>query len=140
MAISDLTALMIDDQKTMRSIVRNLLGTVGIKKVQEAEDISQAIQLLLSAPEKPDFIVTDLHMEKGGGIDFLARLKADPKLSELDIPVVLLTGETNRELLDRAIQAGASQIVGKPCTAQELGRALGKALGARLANRQTTST
>ncbi len=128
---ASLQALVIDDQKTMRSVVRGLLRNVGITNVHEAESGQKALEMLNNPRLKvqPDFILCDLHMEKGGGIDFINHLRREksPKLAQ--IPVVVLTGDDDPMMLDVAIQVGAADIVNKPCSAQDLAKSISKAVG-----------
>ncbi|MFA4994999.1 MAG: response regulator [Bdellovibrionales bacterium] len=132
MSTSDLVALIVDDQETMRSIIRRLLGVLNIKHILEAENIAGAIALLISGQQKrPNFIISDLYLDKEGGLDFLNRLKSEEKLRNVHIPVILLTGETNPKILDPVWQAGASFILNKPCSAPELGKAIAHTLGAK---------
>ena len=61
-----LRALIVDDQRTMRSIVRTLLSQIGITDVVEAADGTEAIEIIEMPGETvPDFVICDLHMKDG---------------------------------------------------------------------------
>src|ERR1041385_5299781 len=60
----------------------------------------------------PDLILMDLAMPGGSGDEAIATLKADPLTR--DIPVVVLTAFVHSPLVDRAIAAGAADILHKP--------------------------
>ena len=67
----ELRALIVDDQRTMRSIVRALLSQLGITDVVEAADGAEALALIEAPGEAPpDFVICDLHMKDGDGMAF----------------------------------------------------------------------
>ena len=63
--------LVVDDHRSMRSIVRQLLGTVGISDVVEAENGEKAFSMVLDPQfADPDVIICDLHMDTMDGMEF----------------------------------------------------------------------
>ncbi len=63
-ADDSIRVLVVDDQRTMRSIIRQLLGRVGISNVTEAEHGEEALAVLRNpAMDTPDVIICDLHMK-----------------------------------------------------------------------------
>lgn len=129
MKASNLTTLIIDDQRCMRSVVRTLLRSIGIVKVEEADGVTKAVDLLNKMRVYPDFILCDLHMADGGGIDFINKMRRDEFLKTLHIPVIVLTGESDPMMLDVSRQVGAAAILSKPCSAEELGRTIASIVG-----------
>ncbi len=127
--MSSLKALIIDDQHTMRTIIMSLLRKLDIADVIEAENGERAIELLLKQNPKPDFIICDLHMDKGGGIDFINAMRRKDELKSLQIPVILLTGENDPLLLDVGRQVGAAAILKKPCALPDLAKTIGSVVG-----------
>ena len=126
---NDLTALIIDDQSTMRSIVRGLLKKIGITNVEEADNGNNGIKLILEKETPPDFVLCDLYMEKGGGLDFLNHMRREEKLKNLHIPVILLTGEQDPLFLEVSRQVGAVGVLHKPCSIADIAEVVGKAVG-----------
>ena len=61
---------------------------------------------------RPDLIIMDLDMPAMTGDQATARLKADP--STQNIPVIVTTAFSYGSLVDRAITAGADEIMHKP--------------------------
>lgn len=91
-----LTTLVVDDQKTMRSIVRTLLGEIGICEVYEAENGEQALGILQDTRLKvADLVFCDLHMDKMDGMEFCNRLHRDKMVRNRNIPVIMLTGDAD---------------------------------------------
>ena len=72
----DLSVLVIDDQRTMRLIVRQLLRQVGVSRAAEAADGREAIEKLAERQiETPDLVICDLHMEGMDGMAFTAAVR-----------------------------------------------------------------
>jgi DNA-binding NarL/FixJ family response regulator len=106
-----------DDHQIWRSGLRSDLGST-FHVVGEAADAEEAIETIRRL--KPDLVVCDLHMPKGGGI------RVAKECGE-DTPVVMLTvSEAERDLLD-AVAAGAVGYLVKSTSSEELRTALYKA-------------
>ena len=79
------------------------------------------------AERRPDLVVTDLDMPHLDGVQFCRRLRADPDLA--DIPILLLTGYLPPSDPQLA-SVGATAVMTKPFTVQELTSVLRRQLGA----------
>ena len=125
-----LRALIIDDQRTMRSIVRKLLSQVGVTDVIEAEDGGEALEFL-NGPDVdlPDFIICDLHMEDHDGMSFCNAIRRHKNSDISQIPVLILTGDSDKLLHEVALQIGAVNVLTKPISAQDLGQEICHAVG-----------
>ncbi|MFA5040509.1 MAG: response regulator [Bdellovibrionales bacterium] len=129
MPAAGITVLVVDDQFTMRKILREILRKIGITQVEEAESANKALHRLLADDIRPDLIISDLYMEGGGGIDLLRRIKLEPTLRDMNVPVILLTGETSFSVLEQARQEGICCVLTKPCSSQAIANAISKAVG-----------
>jgi DNA-binding NarL/FixJ family response regulator len=106
-----------DDHAVVRAGVKGELGDRFLV-VGEADDAEGAIDVVNA--RKPDLVVSDLHMPRGGG---LAVVKACATVA----PIVILTvSEAERDLLD-AVAAGAAGYLLKTTPIDELRVALVKA-------------
>ena len=118
---TSIRVLVIDDHRTMREIVRRLLGQIGIQDIADAEDGEAALEMLHSPQAKePDLIICDLHMEKMDGMDFCNRLRHDKNDVLRAIPVIILTGEQDTFVHDVTRQVGATMVLVKPISAGAL--------------------
>ena len=130
----DLSVLVIDDQRTMRLIVRQLLRQVGVSRAAEAADGREAIEKLAERQiETPDLVICDLHMEGMDGMAFTAAVRRGKTKLPTETPILLLTGESDDFVLDVVEQAGATLVLHKPITAGELYQAISRAIGFQLA-------
>jgi len=114
--------LVVDDMSTMRRIVKNIMKQLGFANVEEAENGQDALDKLRAEPY--GFVVSDWNMPVMTGIDMLRAIRADEKLKS--IPVLMVTAEAQKENLVEAIQAGVSNYIVKPFTAEVLQEKMGK--------------
>ena len=106
------TALVAEDESIIRMDIVETLKEYGFDVVAEAGDGEAAVAL--ATEHKPDVIVMDIKMPKMDGIE------AAEKISALKIPVVLLTAFSQKELVERASEAGAMAYVVKPFSPNDL--------------------
>ncbi len=127
---SGFRVMVVDDQSVMRKIIRKLLKQFGDFDVIEAENGSVALDRLLGLDEDlPDVIISDLHMDVMDGLEFCNKLRRIKNSRLSAIPVVLLTGENDKMVLDVSAQVGASRVLKKPVSAPELQRHLSEVVG-----------
>lgn len=109
--------LIVEDNTTMRRIVRDLTKQLGFNNADEAIDGTSALEKLNG--DKPfDFIISDWHMEPMTGLELLKRVRSDPKLRH--IPFLMVTAESKPENIIAAKQAGVSNYIIKPFNAATL--------------------
>ena len=122
---TNMKVLLVDDFATMRKIVRNILGQLGIKNVDEADDGSTALPKLKQ--NKYDIVISDWNMPKMTGLDLLKAVRADENLKSL--PFLMVTAAALKDNIVAAAQAGISDYVVKPFTAATLEEKLKKIFG-----------
>ncbi len=101
-----------EDESLIRMDIVETLIENGFDVVAEAGDGAQAVALC--AEHKPDLLVMDIKMPNMDGI------AAAEQIVPMKIPVVLLTAFSQKELVDRASEAGAMAYVVKPFTPNDL--------------------
>lgn len=115
---TSLKVLVVDDMSTMRRIVKNVLKQIGFTDMVEAENGQDALNKLKAGDNGIGFIVSDWNMPVMQGIDLLRAVRADPELKHL--PFLMVTAEAQKENIIEAVQAGVSNYVVKPFTAEAL--------------------
>lgn len=130
---SVIRVLLIDDQRTMRKIVRQLLAPAGITDIIEAENGQDALDAL-THPTAPDvdLIICDLTMEKMDGLEFCNAVRRHDSLKKKHIPILLLTAERDDFILDIARQVGAADVANKPISGPELLSRIERLVGVKL--------
>ena len=113
-----LRAMVIDDNRDMRSLVKSLLCALGIKDVVECGDGAEALQELKI--RKADIILLDWEMEPIDGIEFLKLLRQAPDSPCPRANVIMLTANTTAEHVIEARNAGMTEFLAKPLSAEKL--------------------
>ena len=113
---TNLKVLVVDDMSTMRRIIKNVLKQIGFSDLVEAENGQDALAKLKAGDI--GFIVSDWNMPVMQGIDLLRAVRADAELKHL--PFLMVTAEGQKENIIEAVQAGVSNYVVKPFTAEAL--------------------
>lgn len=105
-------ALVIDDSKLMRSIIGKILRDVGFDVV-EAGDGCQALDVLRMHRDI-ELVLVDWNLPVMDGLEFVKEVRRQPTLSHLRL--LMVTAETEREQVARALAEGANEYVMKPFT------------------------
>jgi len=109
-----LSVILVDDHTMLRQGIRRALESEGIKVVAEASDGAAAIRLALE--HKPDVVLMDVSMPGMDGVEAARRLvEADGRQR-----VVMLTMHIDRDVIDRAIRAGAVGYLTKDSSISEV--------------------
>ena len=116
--------LIIDDFATMRRIMKNILKQLGFKNLVEADDGTTALNILES--QKIDLIISDWNMPKMTGLELLKKVRASTEYKKT--PFLMVTAEAQKQNVIEAVQAGVSNYVVKPFTAEAISDKLKKIL------------
>ena len=110
-------ALVVDDSRSMRTIVSRILTGLGIDDIVQAENGQEAIGVLESGP-LPDIALVDWHMPVMNGYDFVcaARKRADWR----PMTIMMVTTENEHGQIVKALAAGATEYLIKPFTPDAL--------------------
>lgn len=103
-------ALVIDDSRAMRSILKGILAGLGFDVV-EAADGRQAVDIV-GEDQDFDIALVDWNLPGLSGIEVVAEIRKDSRLSEL--PLLMVTTETEFERVTQALQEGANEYIMKP--------------------------
>jgi len=123
---TNMKILVVDDQATMRKIIKNILGQLGFKNIIEADDGTTAWEILQKEPV--DLIISDWNMPKMSGLELLKKVRGDDKLK--DTPFLMVTAEAQKEYIIEAAKYRVSQYIVKPFTPETLKEKLEKIFGA----------
>ncbi|HEX2870888.1 MAG TPA: response regulator [Polyangiaceae bacterium] len=110
-------ALVVDDSRVMRTMLRRLLERRGFDVV-EAENGKAALDRL-ALMRIPDLALVDWNMPEMNGIDLILALRLDRNYDRM--LVMMVTTETEMSQVQRAMSAGANEYVMKPFSEDVLG-------------------
>lgn len=103
-------ALVIDDSRAMRSILRGILTSLDFEVV-EAADGRQAVETLASDRDF-DLALVDWNLPEMSGLEIVLEVRKDNQLDGL--PLLMVTTETEFDRVAQALQAGANEYIMKP--------------------------
>ena len=116
--LDNVRVLVIDDNMPIRMLIRMLLLDLGVGFVDVAADGEAG--LALYRQRQPDIILVDWRMDKMDGIAFTKILRHDQSEHALHVPIIMMTGFTNKERVILARDAGITEFLIKPFTVQAL--------------------
>jgi two-component system chemotaxis response regulator CheY len=112
--------LVADDSSTMRKIILRSLNTVGVPSAIEAENGEQVLDIF--KPGDFDLVLTDWNMPGKSGLEVIQEIRRQ----DATVPIIMVTAEAERSSVTQAIQAGVSDYLVKPFTADTLREKLEK--------------
>lgn len=116
--IEQLHFLVVDDNKHMSMLVKNLLYALGSRQVAEVNDAADAFAELTHFPA--DIIITDYHMQPLDGLDFVRLVRTGSDSPNPFVPIIMLSGYTEMRKITEARDAGAHEYLAKPISARSL--------------------
>jgi two-component system chemotaxis response regulator CheY len=105
-------ALIVDDSRATRGIIKKMLAEIGFEIVEATHGMQAIEQLRERGPV--DVMLVDWNMPEMNGFDFLCYVRATPEYKE--VPLMMVTSETEVAQMSRALEAGANEYVMKPFT------------------------
>lgn len=115
---SRLRILVADDCKFMRNILERMLETLGVGHIRTASDGLDAWELLCT--DDFDVLLTDWEMEPEDGPALVSRIRMDPESPARYLPVIMLTGYTEKAKVMSARDLGITEFLAKPIAARSL--------------------
>lgn len=105
--------LVVDDEPLAAGQVSKFLESDGVRTSTAG---SGRAALAQHAEDPADIIVTDLRMPDGDGIELIRAIRAH----DVEIPIIVVTGQVLREAETEALEAGATVLLRKPLDLAEL--------------------
>src|SRR6478609_8510972 len=113
-----LKVLVVDDNVHMRKLVVTILQAFGVIQIFEAESGDRAWAILREA--NPDVVVLDWVMEGMSGLDLMRMIRTNPQSPNPFVPVIMLTGHTSIEHVNKARDAGINEFIAKPVSVKTM--------------------
>ena len=115
-AASSLNVLIVDDQQTIRSLVRTGLQALGFGSFTDAPDGEEGLRAMLTKPFQ--LVISDYNMPKLDGLGLLRAIRSHEPIRAT--PFIMLTGRADKDLVQRAVQFGVNNYLVKPFTVATL--------------------
>lgn len=113
--IQEHAALIADDESFSLSIVGRQLKEIGIETIHAAQNGKEALGILTADFEhKIKLVVLDINMPKQNGLQVLKKIRTGWEDIERSIPAIMLTGNTDSDLVGAALALDVDSFIAKP--------------------------
>ena len=124
--LSDLTVLVVDDKEPIRDLICGILETFGVQNIRQAADGLGAFRDMRF--HAPDAVITDLKMRPVDGLTFTRSVRTDPSSPVPDVPILMVTGHAEKRYVEEARDAGVTEFLAMPVTANAVAERLTSAI------------
>lgn len=116
-AASGSRILIVDDDASVLRTLERVVANAGWGPVRTTTDAREATTLYRTF--RPDLVILDLRMPHVSGLDLLGSLRQEDRQGEY-VPIVILTGDGDPEILGMSFSRGAQDFLRKPLDATEI--------------------
>ena len=109
-AASAIKVMVVDDQTSMRAMIRRTLQDLGFKDVRDKGGAAEALDAVKS--DRVHLIISDYNMPDMDGLQFLEQVRQDPVIGKTVF--IMLTGSADKEIVQKAAALGVNNYVVKP--------------------------
>lgn len=113
-----LKVLIVDDEPAMRKVARALLQSIGVRDISEAADGRTGLEKICM--RSPDLVLLDWEMPEPNGPEFMRTVRAPGKFPMPDVPIIMLTGYSERSRVQEAVRLGVNEYLLKPVSSTAL--------------------
>lgn len=110
--------LVVEDNQPMLEITKSLLRTFGVGKIVTAKNGREGLALVKR--HSPDIIIADWMMKPVDGISFTRYVRQDTEGFNPYVPIILMTGFSEKRRVIQARDAGVTEFLVKPFNARDL--------------------
>ena len=114
--------LVVDTNKLMCQLVKDILMMLGVTQVATARDSEKAIASLRSGGI--DVLITEWNLKPRSGLELLDWLRTDGMSPDRMMPVIMLTANSEAEYVLESRDKGVTEFLAKPFTADSMYRRL----------------
>lgn len=116
--LSQLSVLVVDDSDMMRRTLEAILLSLGVGVVLHAQNAYEAFEVVCEL--KPDFVISDWDMAPGDGFVLVDMIRNEPDSPNRYLPVIMLTGHSDKERVEMARDHGVTEFLAKPVMPKDL--------------------
>ncbi len=124
-AASAIRVMVVDDQTSMRAMIRRTLQDLGFKDVRDKPSASEALSAVKA--DRVHLILSDYNMPDMDGLAFLEQVRGDPVIGKTVF--IMLTGSADREVVQKAAALGVNNYIVKPFTPAALKEKIERVFG-----------
>jgi DNA-binding response OmpR family regulator len=110
--------LIVEDNFPMLELVRSVVNTFGFEKIHTAKNGREGFKLFCE--HNPDLVIADWMMKPINGITLTQMIRTDKRSPNFYVPVILMTGFSQRQRVFEARDSGVTEFMVKPFKADDL--------------------
>lgn len=114
--LKSLTILLVDDNQHMRAIAAAILQSAGCRSIVEVSDGSAGLEAMRERP--CDLAIVDFNMFPMDGVEFTRLVRNSTDSANPYLPIIMMTGHSEKSRVVEARDAGVTEFVVKPITAK----------------------
>lgn len=115
-SLESLNVLLVDDNQHMRAIASAILQSAGVRNIREVDDGAAALDMVRDHPI--DLAIVDFNMFPLDGVEFTRLIRNSPESTNPYLPIIMMTGHSEKSRVVEARDAGVTEFVVKPITAK----------------------
>ncbi len=109
-AAAAIKVMVVDDQTSMRAMIRRALQDLGFKDVRDKAGAQEALAAIKT--DRVHLVISDFNMPEMDGLQFLEAVRTDPVIGKTVF--IMLTGSADKEIVQKAAALGVNNYVVKP--------------------------
>ena len=125
-AASAIKVMVVDDQASMRAMIRVALQDLGFKDVRDKPGAVEALEAVKA--DRVHLIISDYNMPDMDGLQFLEQVRSDGVIGKTVF--IMLTGSSDREVVQKAAALGVNNYLMKPFAPAALKEKIERVFGA----------
>lgn len=124
--LDTISVLIIEDNKPMQDLTKNILNTFGFKEIYTAANGREGFMEFCRF--SPDIVIADWMMKPVNGIELTELIRTHPDSPNPYVPVILMTGFSEKHRVLEARDRGVTEFLVKPFNARELYRRIAQVI------------
>ena len=124
-AAAAIRVMVVDDQTSMRAMIRRTLQDLGFKYVRDKASPVEALAAIRA--DRVHLIISDYNMPEMDGLQFLEEVRNDAVIGKTVF--IMLTGSADRQIVQKAAALGVNNYVVKPFSAAALKEKIERVFG-----------
>jgi len=116
--LGSIKVLVVEDEPSMRKVINALMQSIGVRTIYEASDAAKGLDAICNIA--PDLVLLDWQMPGMSGSDFMRMVRAPGTFPVPDVPIIMLTGKSERSCVNAAVRLGVHEYLLKPVSTQAL--------------------
>jgi len=117
---TNVSVLIVEDNQPMLELAKSIIETFGVETILTAKNGDDGFRIYCD--QNPDLVIADWMMKPVDGISLARRIRNDPSSPNQFVPIILMTGFSEKRRVIQARDAGITEFLVKPFNARDLYR------------------